>query len=70
MPIKIVIPVMWLQMMLVLECMGGGDLSRALRRDSISPREFGWHNKGRFILLGIARGLAYIHSRKVNCCRA
>ena len=53
------------QMMLVMEYMAGGDLARALNRDCRGAREYGWYGKGRFILLGIARGLAFIHAQKV-----
>ncbi|BDA51311.1 probable LRR receptor-like serine/threonine-protein kinase at C-terminar half [Coccomyxa sp. Obi] len=53
------------QMMLVLEFMGGGDLAKAMSKERGGPRRFSWHVNGRFILLGIARGMAYIHSKGI-----
>lgn len=52
-------------MMLVLEFMGGGDLAKAMAAERGGLRRFSWHVNGRFILLGIARGIAYIHSKGV-----
>ena len=52
-------------MMLVMELVGGGNLGKALSLDRAQPRRLGWHRNGRFVLLGIARGLAFIHSRNV-----
>ena len=54
-----------LQMMLVMEFVGGGNLAKALSLDKAEPRRLGWHRNGRFVLLGIARGLAFIHSRNI-----
>ena len=54
------------QMMLVMELVGGGNLGKALSLDRAQPRRLGWHRNGRFVLLGIARGLAFIHSRNVR----
>lgn len=51
--------------MLVLEFMGGGDLAKAMAKERGGPRRFSWHVNGRFILLGIAWGIAYIHSKGV-----
>lgn len=51
--------------MLVLEYMGGGDLGRALSQEDKHNRQYGWYGKGRFILMCVARGLAYIHSKEV-----
>ena len=53
-------------MMLVMELVGGGNLGKALSLDRAQPRRLGWHRNGRFVLLGIARGLAFIHSRNVR----
>ena len=53
-------------MMLVMEFVGGGNLGRALSQDKAQPRRLGWHRNGRFVLLGIARGLVFIHSRNVR----
>ena len=53
-------------MMLVMELVGGGNLGKALSLDQAQPRRLGWHRNGRFVLLGIARGLAFIHSRNVR----
>ena len=54
------------QMMLVMELVAGGNLGKALSLDRTQPRRLGWHRNGRFVLLGIARGLAFIHSRNVR----
>ena len=54
------------QMMLVMELVGGGNLGKALSLDRAQPRRLGWHRNGRFVLLGIARGLTFIHSRNVR----
>ena len=53
-------------MMLVMEFVGGGNLGKALLQDKAQPRRLGWHRNGRFVLLGIAHGLAFIHSRNVR----
>lgn len=50
--------------------MKGGDLGRAISSDiaeyGIGPqRRLGWYNRGRLVLLYVARGLAYMHSRQV-----
>ncbi len=52
-------------MMLVMEFVGGGNLAKALSLDKAEPRRLGWYRNGRFVLLGIARGLAFIHSRNI-----
>ena len=52
-------------MLLVTELMQGGDLRTRIRSDSASPRKTGWYRDGRYIALGIARGLVYLHSRGV-----
>lgn len=52
--------------MLVLEFMAGGDLYNAMSKEGRGPRRFGWNVNGRFILLGIARAMAFIHSKGVS----
>ncbi|BDA51290.1 probable serine/threonine-protein kinase DDB_G0281745 at C-terminar half [Coccomyxa sp. Obi] len=54
------------EMLLVLEFMGGGDLAKAMKKESGGPRRFSWNVNGRFILLGVARGLAFIHSQGIT----
>ena len=53
-------------MMLVMELVSGGNLAKNLSTDRDVPRKLGWHRNGRFVLLGVARGLAFIHSRNVS----
>lgn len=53
-------------MMLVMEFVGGGNLAKNLSQDKAEPRRLGWYRNGRFVLLGVARGLAFIHSRNVR----
>ena len=55
----------WLQMYLITEYMQGGDLGGKLRSDKANPRQYGWYQYGRFILLGIIRGLVYLHSKRI-----
>ena len=54
-----------LQVMMVTEYMQGGDLGTALANDNPANRRLGWYNNGSHIALEIARGLAYLHHRKV-----
>ena len=56
---------MLLQVLLVTELMQGGDLRTCIRNDSQVPRRTGWYQNGRYLALGIARGLMYLHSRNV-----
>ena len=56
---------MRVQMLLVTELMQGGDLRSRIRADTANPRRTGWYCDGRYIALGIARGLTYLHSRGV-----
>ena len=53
---------MLLQIFLVTEYMQGGDLSCALKRNRHITS---WYQQGRLIVLGIARGLVYLHSNNV-----
>ena len=51
--------------------MAGGDLGTALSRDAaehgIRPqRRLGWYNRGRVVLLCVARGLVHLHHRRVH----
>ena len=45
--------------------MQGGDLKKRICNDKAVPRQTGWHRDGKFIILGIARGLLYLHSRGI-----
>ena len=51
--------------------MAGGDLGSAIGRDmaehgSGPQRRLGWYNRGRIVLLCVARGLVYLHHRRVR----
>ena len=65
--------------MLVTEFMEGGDLFTALERDNANPKKFSWWRQpvkpgeerkaqglAKRIALDTARGLAYLHHRKVG----
>ena len=52
-------------MLLVTELMQGGDLRTRIRKDTAIPRKTGWYQNGRYIALGTARGLVYLHSRGI-----
>ncbi len=53
-------------MMVVTELCEGGDLAKALVRDTEEPRLLGWYQRGHCLLLDVAYGLAYLHSNKVG----
>ena len=59
-------------MLIVMELMEGGDLRCCIRNDTGLPRKTGWYQNGRYIALGIARGLTYLHSKGISWgnCRA
>ncbi|KAK9809494.1 hypothetical protein WJX73_004499 [Symbiochloris irregularis] len=42
-----------------------GDLHAALRNDTASDRHYSWYKRGRQVALDVARGLDYLHNRKV-----
>ena len=64
-PSPIIKSTLGLQVMMVTEYMQGGDLGTALANDKSADRRLGWYNNGSHIVLEIARGLAYLHHRKV-----
>ncbi len=51
--------------------MAGGDLGSAMSSDieenGMGPRRrLGWYNRGRIVLLCVARGLVYLHHCRVR----
>ena len=51
--------------------MAGGNLGTALQRDMMQSersgkRRLGWYGRGCNILVGVARGLAYLHEQRVR----
>ena len=53
------------QMFLITELMQGGDLKKRICNDRAVPRQTGWHRDGKYIILGIARGLLYLHRKGI-----
>ena len=52
--------------MLITELMELGDLWRALPTvDKSGQRIFGWYNRGRRVMEDVARGLRYLHSKRI-----
>ena len=56
---------------LTTQYMSGGDLVKALSRDMAengdgARRQLSWYAHGRFVLLSVARGLAYLHDKRVR----
>lgn len=52
------------QPLLVLEYMGGGNLSDALAQD-FDTRELSWNRRGKYIAIDIIKGLVFLHKNKV-----
>ena len=51
--------------------MAGGDLGSAISHDTAEngdgpQRRLGWYNRGRVVLLCVARGLVYLHHCRVR----
>lgn len=60
-----------MQMLCVFEYLPNGDLEKYLGqeegREEGKPRTMSWNMNGRFVAVGVARGLAFLHAQKV--CR-
>ncbi len=54
------------QLFTITEYMQNGSLSDVLHKNSSKSGSYGWYQNGRFIALGVARGLAYLHSQSVS----
>ena len=63
--LQILYGILYLQVLLVTELMQGGDLRTRIRNDTTVPRKTSWYQNGRYIALGTARGLVYLHSRGI-----
>jgi hypothetical protein len=58
----------WVQMLLILEFMQGGNLASAIAKDSRKDglRRLAWHKQGLGIAISIALGIHYLHSKRVS----
>lgn len=53
-------------MVIVTEWCAGGSLAKSLAaEDATGKRRMAWRARGRLVALGVARGLAYLHSMRV-----
>lgn len=56
---------------MIMQYMAGGDLGTAISQDIAEhgtgpQRRLGWYNRGRIVLLCVARGLVYLHHCRVR----
>ena len=54
------------QLFTITEYMQNGSLADVLHKPNSRSGSYGWYQNGKYVALGVARGLAYLHSQSVS----